>query len=421
MPSNLTHQEKQNAQKVASEVKKIIDFLKHHKIIKKQKEIAKHIGRHESSISRSMTETESMLSTAEKVRDELLKYYNLVLSDGVVLMNQNEDPKTLIERRGDIKIDSHLIGNYELQWKKVNYSLHIVANLLIHPNGNVTFTIEDEIFEGTAIIVNTILHLELKKISEGRNILESFNISFDIGNTHSSLKYIGGIITAVENRMTMLYSAFCLLIRKDNTETNLEVIDTFFAYTQSKRSLEFDDNIKQILDIRHDIVQTKQKMSILNHNYCPLQGKWDTILKIEVASGTGIRIGKLDIRTNKDILYTGVGFSNYQNGEVVITSGNDLYIYLRNDKKHAVLVSNVGYTDAERIKQILGSYITASPYEKRGVITGTFYLLKETSEIYANSPSGEYDSNHKIYQYYEAKGLIKNLERKYRKIEIKYI
>jgi hypothetical protein len=420
MPSQLTNPEKETAKKVAYEVTEIVAFLKRNKIIKTQKEIAKHIQRDPSAITRSMTDTESMLSTAEKVRDELLKYYNLVLSNGAVLLSEKEEMKSKIEHTDDLKIDSYLVGNYELQWKKVNYSLHIVANILINPNGSVIFTVEDEIFKGTAVVIKTMLHLELQKMSEIGVISEAFDISFDIGNTHNPLKYIGGIIKAVENRMTMLYAAFCLLIRRDNAIVNQEIIDTFFVYTQSKNCLEFDDNIKQILDTRQDIEQTKQKIPVLNHNYCPLEGKWDSIVKIKMVSGSGVRVGKLTIISNKDVLHTGtwVGFSQYS-GEVVITGGYDLYIYLRSDKKHATLVANVGYSNVLGVKQILGTYITASPYEKRGVITGTFYLIKANSDMYIDSPPGEYDSKHKIYQYYEEKGLIQKLERKYSKTEIK--
>jgi hypothetical protein len=105
MPSKLTNQEKEKAKKVAYEVTKMVAFLKRNKIIKWQHEIAEAIGRDPSAISKAMTHTEDNLLTAEKIRDEILYYYNLTISDGVVLLNQNAEQKSNIDRNGGLKID----------------------------------------------------------------------------------------------------------------------------------------------------------------------------------------------------------------------------------------------------------------------------------------------------------------------------
>jgi hypothetical protein len=98
---------KEIAKKVAYEVTEIVTFLKRNKRVKTQKEIAKDIERDPSAITRAMTDTENMLSTAEKIRDELLKYYNLIISDGVVMLNKNEESKSNIERSDVLKIDRY--------------------------------------------------------------------------------------------------------------------------------------------------------------------------------------------------------------------------------------------------------------------------------------------------------------------------
>jgi hypothetical protein len=166
--------------------------------------------------------------------------------------------------------------------------------------------------------------------------------------------------------------------------------------------LEILDNIEEDLEI--NLPQIGQSL---------LKGKWDCIGLIR---DNKIRIGKLEIKNNDNIVFDGFGFSNYE-GNLEI-KGDDLYIYFRGAKKNSILVANLRYIEEKKISVILGSFITTNVHEK-GTVIGTVYLIKELSDFYADSCIGEYSQDTDTYKYYQKKGIVKDLQTIYVKSVIR--